>query len=277
MRKEENMCANGNEIPGLSARNIFFSHEGKRGKNDFFSDLSFHLPPGKMTVLAGGNGCGKSTLLKILCGRLGVKSGVVSFDGTPLKKLSSSRRGELIGLVPQELPRTEEMTVWDLVMTGRLARRSIFGLPVASSSDVQAVEEILRELDMLSLAERRCSSLSGGEFRRAAIGATLVRQLEILLLDEPCAALDYRHEQELMELLERLRKERSLTILLVSHDLTLAARFGTNFVLMKEGAILARGLPEEVLTPETLEKVYDIPFQILRSSGGFPVPLPGKR
>ena len=119
--------------------------------------------------------------------------------------------------------------------------------------------------------------MSGGEFRRAAIGATLVRQLEILLLDEPCAALDYRHEQELMELLERLRKERSLTILLVSHDLTLAARFGTNFVLMKEGSILARGLPEEVLTPETLEKVYDIPFQILRSSGGFPVPLPGNR
>ncbi|MBR2365356.1 MAG: ABC transporter ATP-binding protein [Lentisphaeria bacterium] len=255
----------------LRAENITFSYMEKAG---LFSDLSFALPSGKMTVLAGSNGCGKSTLLRILAGIQKIKRGRVLLKGVPLEHYSIADRTKITGFVPQELPLAENMTVRDLLITGRLAKKNLFGLPIASADDEKEVEKVLRDLELAELAERTCASLSGGEFRRAAIGAILVQQPEILLLDEPCAALDYRHTLELYDILKKMCEEKALTILLVSHDLILPAKYASNFVLMKKGRLIAEGAPEEVLCKENLEKVYDIPFEILSTGISTPVPIP---
>ena len=254
----------------LSAKDISFSHTGKE---ELFSHLSFTLPKGEFTVLAGSNGCGKSTLLRILAGFLPVSAGEVLLHGSPIHSFSRKRKKP--GFVPQELPEAEEMTVRELVLTGLLAGKGLF--PFATGKEKAKVQEILEELDLTHLAQRRCASLSGGEFRRAAIGMSLVRSPEILLLDEPCSSLDYGHAQSLMLFLQKMCRKHFLTILMVSHDLILPAKYATNFVLMKKGEIFAEGAPEKVLTKENLEEVYHIPFEVHSSQKNFPVPIPADR
>ena len=255
----------------LSAKDITFSYPGKE---NLFSRFSFTLPAGKFTILAGGNGCGKSTLVRILSGILPVSEGKILLNETPFKNCSFSQRKKILGFVPQELPEMEEITVRELLLTGCLAGKSLFSLPLPDSRDREKIQKILEELDLTHLAENSCASLSGGEFRRAAIGASLVQSPRILLLDEPCASLDYGHAQSLMRLLQKLCRKHFLTILMVSHDLILPSMYADHFVLMKKGGFLKEGKPENILNKENLQAIYHIPFELLYTAKGHPVPVP---
>lgn len=257
----------------LSAENITFSY--KKGEK-IFSDLSFTLPPGKMTVVAGSNGCGKSTLLRLLASLLVPEKGKITFQKEDGSLLPRDDHKKILGFIPQYLPQSGEMTVEELIVTSLLAPKSLFSFPIASKKDKTAAKEVMAQLDLTALAARKCASLSGGEYRRAAIAALLVQKKSILLLDEPCASLDYGHGEKLLRLLDSLCREYSLSILLVSHDLIQPAGYASKFVLMKKGCIMAQGSPEEVLKEDILEKVYDHPFEILTSSRNFPVVIPGR-
>lgn len=258
--------------PALQAENISFAYPGKK---EIFSNLSFTLPAGKITVLAGCNGCGKSSLLRLFAGALTPQQGKILLYGKPLEKYSFAGKAKELGFVPQKLPEAENMTVKELLITGRLARKNFFGLPILSAEDEKIIQKMAEELDLAKLLERKCASLSGGEFRRAAIASVMVQERKLLLLDEPCASLDHAHALGLMQLLQKMCLQYHLSILLVSHDLILPAMFAENFVLMKQGRITAEGAPREVLKEDILQKVYDIPFQLFYGDpSDFPVPVP---
>ena len=242
-----------------------------------FDDFSFTLFKGDFAVLAGCNGCGKSTFMRLACGFYTPQKGSVILRGRALREYSGMERSSLLGFVPQNLPSTAGMTVAELVLTGRAGANLLFGLPVPSRKDRLLMEKALADMDILHLAGRSCDSLSGGEFKRAAIAAILAREPEILLLDEPCSFLDYPHSENLMRILSSLQKERSLTICMISHELALPAKYASRFILMKDGRIFADGTPEKVLCPDILEQVYTCPFEVLEDSKGNKVPVAENR
>jgi cobalamin transport system ATP-binding protein len=222
-------------------------------------DLSVAL--GEMVALLGPNGAGKSTLLKVASGVLAPQGGQVTIAGVPLAKL---RRGEVarrVAVVPQEFAVQFAYTVRQIVALGRMPHGGLLGLSASAEADEQAVERALAETRTAGLAEAVFNELSGGERQRVMLALALAQSAPLLLLDEPTAHLDIRHQIEALELLRRLNRERGLTVLAAMHDLNLAARYFPRLVLL-DRRIVADGPPAAVLDARLLARVYQTPVRV---------------
>ncbi|GID30057.1 cobalamin/Fe3+-siderophore ABC transporter ATP-binding protein [Paractinoplanes brasiliensis] len=220
---------------------------------------------GEWVMVIGPNGAGKSTALRAIGGLLPY-TGVVELNGRPVDSLQRRERAKTIAMVNQTPTVPPGMRVLDYALLGRTPYIAPLGRE--SAADVAAVEEVLESLDVAQFAGRRLETLSGGERQRVFLARALAQGAGILLLDEPTSALDIGHQQEVLELIDRLRAERGLTVLATMHDLSVAGEYADRLVLLSSGAVAAAGTAREVLTEENLAKHYRVRVRVIEGEHG---------
>lgn len=233
----------------LRAEDVSFSY--KEGIS-VIEHLSFSLKRGRLVMLLGPNGNGKSTFLKLLAGRLLPQQGTITLDGTALKEIPDRRRALRIAVMPQSAPPVFNYTVREVVMMGRYARLNRLYPP--SPEDNEAVDWAMKQTCIDDLADRSCAALSGGERQRVSLASVFASNTPFLLLDEPVSALDPAHVCMIMERIRQ--KAKSCGILMITHDLQTAVRYGDEMIFMKRGKIAAQGKAEQVMTEEIMSDVY---------------------
>jgi ABC-type cobalamin/Fe3+-siderophores transport system ATPase subunit len=260
-------------IEALSARRIRFGY----GTRQLLEDFSLQLSEGDFAGVLGPNGAGKTTVLRLLSGTLKPQAGSVQLYGENLESLPARKRALILGVVPQESWLLFPFTVMEVVLMGRFPHLGILGMESREDEDLALA--CLEEVGMRASSHRALSSLSSGERQRVLIARALAQEPRILLLDEPTTFLDLKHRLLIYEILSRLNARRRLTILTISHDLNLAARYCGKVWLLKEGGLLATGTPREVLTPELLRRAYDTDVEVgqdPRTGSPFIIPYPSQ-
>lgn len=241
------------------------------GAEPVVANVSLEARHGRWLAIVGPNGAGKSTMLKAIAD-LVPRQGAVMLDGTDTRKLSRRDLARRVGYAPQNPILPERLTVTDYVLLGRAPH--LGALARESASDVSIVEDALTRLDLHGLAGRRLGTLSGGEAQRAVLARVLVQHTPLLLLDEPTTGLDIGHAQTLLERLDQLRREDETTVVTTLHDLTIAAQYADELVLIDRGQLVAAGPPSQVLTTERLREHYDADVEVLTTADGHPVVVP---
>src|SRR5574341_216555 len=245
------------QVYGLSFR---YRTMADRARALTLEQLSFQVAEGEILGIVGPNGSGKSSLLKVLAGLLLPDSGTVLLGWQPIRQLSQQDIARLVAVVPQEYVQVFPFTVAETVLMGRFPHRKprfwSLGLADDTEDDLICAHQAMIETDVLSLADRLVSDLSGGERQRVIIARALAQEPKILLLDEPTAFLDINHQIEICSLISRLRAERRLTVVLVSHDLNVASQHCDRVLMLKEGKLCRIGSPDDTIKPEVLRMVY---------------------
>lgn len=231
------------------------------------------LEPGELVAVVGPNGSGKTTLLRALVGSAIRSAGTVQVEGRPLGEWSPRALSQVLGVVTQREDILFPLTVRETVELGRYARLGPLADPGAE--DAAAVDEALRRADVLALAGRRTDTLSGGEWQRVRIARALAQHPRALLLDEPTAALDIRHEMEVFELVRKLAGE-GIGTLLVTHHINLAARYADRLVLLDHGSVVAEGTPRAVLQSGIVSQVFEWRVAVTDWCDGAPQVVPLK-
>jgi iron complex transport system ATP-binding protein len=235
--------------------------------------LDLDIPPGQLTAIVGANACGKSTLLRAMSRLLKPRAGQMLLDGRPVHRIPAKELARTLGLLPQAPIAPEGITVADLVGRGRNPHRR--ALSRWTRRDDEAVAAALEATDTLELADRAVDELSGGQRQRVWIAMALAQETDLLLLDEPTTFLDVAHQIEVLDLLVELNRDRGTTIVMVLHDLNLAARYADNLVAIADGRVHSAGPPPDVLTPQTVRAVFGIDSQVISDpTSGRPLMLP---
>lgn len=224
------------------------------GDKTILDHVTIQVNAGDFFVIVGPNGAGKTSLLKVLMGNVLPTSGSFEIMGRPSTVYSRRQLARIISIVPQHVPLDFPFTVAETILMGRSPHMSLLGLE--QQRDIEIAGQAMQFTDVAHLARRRLDRLSGGELQRVIIARAVCQQPRIILLDEPTASLDPLHQLKIMDLMERLRSDEGVTVIMVSHDLNLAALYGDRLLLMKDGAVRKEGDPEEVLSGSELEKVY---------------------
>jgi len=227
-----------------------FEIDGK----SILSPTNLTFAPGKVTTLLGHNGCGKSTLIKLLSRQNSPTHGQVLFDQQAVSSLSSLDFAHQVAYLPQHPPMTDGVTVRELVCFGRYPWKGAFGR--YSKDDYAIVDEAIEKVGLTPFSERFVATLSGGERQRAWVAMLLAQQSQCILLDEPTSALDVAHQHELLALIRELNQTMGLTVIMVLHDINMAAKFSDHLIALHSGKVIASGSPQELMTPETLMKIY---------------------
>jgi iron complex transport system ATP-binding protein len=227
--------------------------------------VDLDVAAGEWVTVIGPNGAGKSTALRAIGGLLPF-DGVVELNGVAVDRLPRRERAKTVATVAQSPVVPPAMRVFDYVLLGRTPYVAPLGRE--SAADLAAVGEVLGELDLERFAGRRLDTLSGGERQRVFLARALAQGARILLLDEPTSALDIGHQQEVLELVDRLRAERGLTVLATMHDLTTAGEYADRMVLLAGGRVVAAGTPPEVLTEDNLAKHYRVRVRVIEGDHG---------
>ena len=235
------------------------------GQSDILNGLNLTFEPGKLHAIVGPNGSGKSTLLDIMAGHRTPTSGTVLINETAVEDHAPSQLAQLTAMVPQEFNFNFPFTVVDAVLMGRHPHIPRFSRP--SDDDADIVQSAMKTMDITHLADRPLSELSGGEKQRTVVARALAQTTPGLLLDEPTSSMDIRHALAAMTELRRLAHAANHTIIVVLHDLNLAAAFCDTMVILKNGRLHTQGTAAETLTPETLEDVFGVHAQITEKTG----------
>lgn len=252
----------------LRVENMSFSYRAE----PVLSDLHLRVGDGEMIAILGPNGAGKSTLLKLMAGLLSPQKGGVSLFEKPLNEYRRRDIARFIAYVPQETPVAFAYTAGDYVLMGR---RPYHGpLPFETRRDEALARRSMRETDTEEFAGRSMLELSGGERQRVVVSAALAQEPSIMLLDEPTASLDLHYQIQIHSILRRLNRERSITVLVVTHDLNMAALFFPRVVVLSRGRVVADGDPKSVLTEKLLREVYHVGATFSQHPDGTPMIVP---
>lgn len=247
--------------PAIQTRDLSFAYKDR----PVLHSVSLSVEKGEMLGILGPNGSGKTTLLKILSAVLRGEGGV-SVDGKSIATYSRRELSRLFAVVQQEARVNFPYTAAEIVLMGRASYHSPFALE--GQKDLEVARASMELTDSLSLVDRYLHELSGGEKQRVMIARGLAQEPQILLLDEPSAFLDLKHQVQVFELLRRLNRERGLTIVAALHDLNLAALFCPRLVMLRDGKIYRDGSPSEVLTEKTIDEVYGIRVRVESDPSG---------
>ncbi|MCJ8499153.1 ABC transporter ATP-binding protein [Desulfatitalea alkaliphila] len=229
-------------------------------------DLSVQVPCGRFFVIIGPNGSGKTTLLKLMAHLLPLQKGHLTVMGRAVGRFGARQLARTIAYVPQSVPATFAFTVFQVVMMGRAPHLGMLG--IEGAKDLDLGRQAMQLAGVADLAERRLDQLSGGERQRVFIARAICQQPAIMLLDEPTAALDPAHQVRVMDLMERLKTEQGITVVMVSHDLNLAAMYADLVLLLHKGHTAGLGPPGKVLDYAILEEVYGCPLVVDKSPLG---------
>ena len=233
------------------------------GRREVLHDVCLTLGSREFVGLIGPNGSGKSTLLRALSRALPPTRGVIHLDGSDIRRYKSLELARKIAFVPQQETAAFDFSVRDVVCMGRHPYHTRWG--GETQEDETHVQWALREADILPLADRPVTTLSGGEYRRVLLARALAQKTPLLLLDEPTTHLDITHQVQLMALVRRLARESGLGALAALHDLNQAAEFCDRLILLRDGRVLAEGEAEMVLTPKNIQNAYGVEARIGRN------------
>jgi iron complex transport system ATP-binding protein len=238
-------------------------------------DINLHVRPGEVLAIVGPNGVGKSTLIKTAAGTLKPRKGAVRIGGEDLADLRAAERARRVSVVGQALNLPPAFSALDVVMMGRTPYLGWFERE--GERDREIALQAMERTETAALAQRPISELSGGERQRVLIARALAQNAPIMLMDEPTAHLDLRHQDAQLKLVRRLVEEDGLAVLIALHDLNLVARFADRVALLSTGTIHVEGLPEQVLTPDHLAAVYGIEIHVMKHPiHGKPLVLTGE-
>ena len=246
----------------LTIQNVSFSY----GKTPTLDRIDLEVREGDILSIVGPNGSGKTTLIKCMNRKLTPQAGTVMIGDTPLPTMKRKEIAKNIGVVPQVSSLSFPFSVYDLVMMGRYAHKGRFENDTAH--DQAVVSECIARTGLEQMADRSVTELSGGEYQKVIIARALAQEPAILLLDEVNLHLDIHHQIEILDLIRQLCLERKMSVVMVLHDLSLAARYCTRIIMLKNGRIFASGDPEAVITTDNLREVYRIEAEISRSRNG---------
>jgi len=261
--------ARDSSAPALRARGVTLGYD----RRIVVDGLDLSIERGTVTTLIGANGSGKSTVLSALGRLLSPVAGTVELDGEPLRSLPGKAVARRLAVLPQKPLTPSATTVRDLVSRGRHPHQSL--LRPWTPADAAAIDDALDATGLRDLAGRDVGSLSGGQLQRAWLALVLAQQADVLLLDEPTTFLDLAHQLEILRLVRSINRRRGTTVVMVLHDLTLAARYSDRLVVVGAGRVLADGAPWEVLTPELLREAFDLDAVVLTDpTSGAPLVVP---
>ncbi|MEN6325901.1 MAG: ABC transporter ATP-binding protein [Syntrophomonas sp.] len=249
-------------MPLLEVKNLSFGYNS----HDVLSDISFQVNKGEIFFLLGPNGCGKTTLLDCILGLLKLREGSIRLLGTELGTSSPQIIARQVAYVPQSHEKTFPYTVRDIVLMGRAAYIGLFKSP--SPEDMRAVEEALAKVGILHLIDRRYTQLSGGEGQLVMIARALAQKTSLIVMDEPTAHLDFKHELVIMETIVELVRETGLAILMATHFPNHAFYFensniATRVALMNDHRFLTAGRPSEILSEDNLKTIYSVNTRVI--------------
>ena len=242
----------------LKIENLHYSYTGK---TEVLRGADLELSEGQVGILLGKNGSGKTTLFRALLGLVKPQKGTILFEGESLLKLGRVQRAKRIAYVPQDI-QFGDLTVFDSVLMGRI---SYFGLQ-AGKEDYEAVEKLLVDMDLLELAHRNVTELSGGEKQKIAIARAMAQQPRLMVFDEPTGNLDIANEQLIIREAKKLAKEKNIAVLSSLHDLNQALALGDRFFFMKDGVVKYSG-GREIFTPEVIKDVFGADVELLEKDG----------
>ncbi|WP_341800456.1 ABC transporter ATP-binding protein [Microbacterium ulmi] len=258
--------------PRLAARGLDAGYPGRR----VIEGLDLEVSPGRITMIIGANACGKSTLLGVLARLRAPLGGLVELGGVDASTLSRRRFAQTVGLLPQHPTAPDGLSVAELVARGRHPHRGVFRR--WSAADSAIVDEAMARTGVSELADRPVGDLSGGQRQRVWIAMALAQDPQILLLDEPTTFLDLSHQLEVLDLLRELNRTRGTTIVVVLHELNLAARYADELIVMSQGRIVAHGAPAAVLTPEVVAEAFSLDALVIPdplTATPLVIPVPG--
>jgi iron complex transport system ATP-binding protein len=255
--------------PALEARDLTLAYE----RALIFEHLDLTIERGSVTTLVGANGSGKSTVLKAFGRLLKPHSGAVMLDGEPIRGQSTRAIARRVAILPQKPLTPSATSVRDLVSRGRHPHQTLF--TPWTATDAAAVDAALAVTGVADLADRDSASLSGGQLQRAWIALVLAQQTPIVLLDEPTTFLDLSHQLDVLRLVRSMNRERGTTIVMVLHDLSLAARFSDRLIVLSGGRVVADGAPWDVLTPDVLAMAFALDAMVIPDPAtGTPLVVP---
>lgn len=238
--------------PLLEVKNLSFRYREQM----ILRDISFSVDPGEFVSVIGPNGCGKTTLIKTILKTIRPETGTILIEDKDIRTLSNKALAKRVAVVMQTID-PASMTVRDYVQLGRLPFFQKYQF-FETRKDVDIAEKYMQLTDVARLADARINEISGGERQLASIARALTQEPALLILDEPTSHLDITHQVRILELINKLKKELSLTVLMVLHDLNLAAEYSDRLVLLskKNGQVFKAGVPEDVLTESSIREVY---------------------
>ena len=256
--------SDGTEASDLDAEGLVLDYP--TAPEPVIDGASIAAEPGAVTALVGPNGSGKSTLLKGLANQIAPADGSVLLDGRDVHSMDTKALARKLGLLSQESTSPDTITVEELVHHGRYPHRGFFDRTTAE--DARAVDRAIDLAGCGHLRDREVGSLSGGQKQLAWIAMVLAQDTDVLLLDEPTTFLDMHHQMEVMEIIETLRDESEVTVVVVLHDIEQAARLADRMVALKDGEVRARGPPEDVVTEELLADVFRVDAEVVEAENG---------
>lgn len=250
-----------NDKPAMEVRNLSFAYE----KNKVLREVSLKIEEGKITTIMGANGCGKSTLFSLMTKNLDTKRGQIFLRGKNIRNLSLREFAQKVSIVQQYNSSSDDITVSRLVSFGRTPyRKSMHG---KSQEDERLVEWAMEVTGILDYRDREVSRLSGGQRQRVWIAMALAQNTKILFLDEPTTYLDIRYQIEILELVRKLNREYGITIIMVLHDINQAIHFSDRVIGLAEGTVIVEGSPDEVISTESIRKMYGIELGVTQIDG----------
>lgn len=259
--------------PAIKIENL--SHAFARRR--VLASLSLDVDSGDFFIIIGPNGSGKTTLMKLVAGILKPQSGEIEIGGRSIRSLKPRALAQSVAFVPQRLPVDIPFTVGEAVLLGRAPYQGTLG--IEDATDLQIAEQAMQFTQVDHLAKSTLNQLSGGELQRVFIARAICQEPDIMLLDEPTAALDLAHQVRVMDLMEQLKVQKAVTVVMVSHDINLAAMYCDQVLLLKDGEIVCNGSPGDVLSYRRLEETYGCRLLVDESPlGPFPrvMPVPGR-
>ena len=253
----------------ICLKDVCFAYDGR----NVLDGVSLSVDAGDFIGVVGPNGSGKTTLIKLLSRVLKPRSGKIEIAGEDISHIPNRRLARITAVVPQETNVLFAYTVAEIVLMGRYPY--LGALSFERGEDVAVAQDAMETTDVAQFADRLISQVSGGEKQRVVIARALAQEPRIMLLDEPTAFLDLKHQVGIYGVLQKLNREKQMTILAVSHSLNLAAQFCRRIIMLDKGRIAADGTPDEVLTGENIERVFEVKVRITRDeSTGAPQVTP---
>lgn len=253
-------------MEAISVKNLSVAYE----ENLIIDSMNLSIPRGKISGIIGANGCGKSTLLKTIARIIKPRSGEIFINEKNIKSQKEKQIAKQVAFLPQGPACPSGITVRELVAFGRFPHQKIIG--GLRNYDKEVIDWAMEETGLKDFADREIENLSGGQRQRAWIAMTLAQETDIIMLDEPTTYLDMSYQLEVLELLQRLNKQKNITVVIVLHELNNACRFANNIIGLKKGKIICQGVPREVITKESLKEIYGIEVKLhLSEDGNYPI------
>ncbi|PFM42286.1 iron ABC transporter ATP-binding protein [Bacillus cereus] len=237
----------------MEIKNVTFSYDNV---TDRLKSVSSEIEIGKITTIIGPNGCGKSTLLSVMSRNHDPRSGEVILDGKAISQYKPKEFARKLAVVHQQNEAPADMTVEKLTSFGRMPHKNIFSSQ--TDEDRDAIERALACTNLLNKRDKEIHALSGGERQRVWIAMTLAQKTPMLFLDEPTTYLDIYYQLEILELVKELNEVHGLTIVMVLHDINQAIRYSDHIIVMKDGEIVTKGKPDDVVTESMIKTIYGV-------------------